>query len=65
MITGREGREFGAKASLKKDKTGGLSNREKDKRKNLPMAARSGQARKRMERNKRKSNKNFRGHVRG
>ncbi|KAL6785625.1 hypothetical protein ACKKBF_B01005 [Auxenochlorella protothecoides x Auxenochlorella symbiontica] len=65
VLKGREGREFGAKASLKKDKTGGLSNREKDKRKNLPMAARSGQARKRMERNKRKSNKNFRGHVRG
>lgn len=40
---GREGREFGAKSGLKKKKTGGLSNREKDKRKRLPMAARSGQ----------------------
>jgi hypothetical protein len=42
--TGREGRgEFGARSNLKKKKTGGLSNREKDKRKNLPFAARSGQ----------------------
>ena len=41
---GREGREgFGAKSGLKKKKTGGLSNREKDKRKRLPFAARSGQ----------------------
>lgn len=43
---GREGRgEFGARSGLKKKKTGGLSNREKDKRKRLPMAARSGQVR--------------------
>lgn len=34
---------FGAKSGLKKKKTGGLSNREKDKRKRLPFAARSGQ----------------------
>lgn len=41
---GREGREsFGAKSGLKKKKSGGLSNREKDKRKRLPFAARSGQ----------------------
>ena len=39
------GREFGAKARLKQKKTGGLSNREKTKRKRLPFAARSGQVR--------------------
>lgn len=44
LIAGREGRgEFGARSGLKKKKTGGLSNREKDKRKRLPYAARSGQ----------------------
>ncbi len=42
-VAGREGRDFGARSSLKKKKTGGLSNREKDKRKRLPFAARSGQ----------------------
>lgn len=41
---GREGRDsFSAKSGLKKKKTGGMSNREKDKRKRLPFAARSGQ----------------------
>lgn len=64
VMEGREGREFAAKSSLKKKKTGGLSNREKAKRKALPLAARSGQARSRMQRNKLKSNKNFKGHVR-
>ena len=61
---GREGREFGAKSQLHKKKTGGLSNREKDKRKRLPLAARSGQARKRQERKKKLSIKNFKGHQR-
>lgn len=56
---GREGREFGAKAKLKQKKTGGLSNREKDKRKRLPMAARSGQVKKRLAKHKSKSAKNY------
>lgn len=64
VLEGREGREFGAKSRIKKDKTGGLSNKEKQKRKNLPMAAVSGQVRKRLERGKRKKAKNFKGHVR-
>ncbi|KAL4422877.1 hypothetical protein ABPG75_009074 [Micractinium tetrahymenae] len=65
VLEGREGREFGAKSSLKKKKTGGLSNREKDKRKRLPMAARSGQVKKRLARHKsKKSAKNFKGHAR-
>jgi len=62
-VAGREGREFGAKARLKKSKTGGLSNKEKNKRKNIPVAAVSGQVRKRLERGKKKSAKNFKGHV--
>jgi protein SDA1 len=64
VMEGREGREFGAKSRIKKAKTGGLSNREKQKRKNLPMGAVGGQVRKRLERNKLKSAKNFKGHVR-
>ncbi|KAL4448816.1 hypothetical protein ABPG77_007533 [Micractinium sp. CCAP 211/92] len=65
VLEGREGREFGAKAKLKQKKTGGLSNREKEKRKRLPMAARSGQVKKRLVRHKlKKSAKNFKGHAR-
>jgi protein SDA1 len=64
VMQGREDREFGAKARIKNKKTGGLSNREKQKRKNLPMGAVSGQVRKRLERNKLRSAKNFKGHVR-
>lgn len=65
VLEGREGREFGAKSSLKKSKTGGLSNREKDKRKRLPLAARSGQVKKRLIKGKTRHLKNFKGHVRG
>eukprot|EP00887_Chlorella_sp_A99_P007365 scaffold2.g7365.t1 len=65
VLEGREGRlEFGAKSRLAKKKTGGLSNREKAKRKRLPMAARAGQARKRQERKKKLGSKNFKGHQR-
>ena len=64
VMQGREDREFGAKARIKNKKTGGLSNREKQKRKNLPLGAVSGQVRKRLERNKMRSAKNFKGHVR-
>lgn len=41
MRAGREGREFGAATARKKQKTGGLSNREKQKRKRLPPSARA------------------------
>ncbi|KAL4857462.1 hypothetical protein ACK3TF_002330 [Chlorella vulgaris] len=61
VLEGREGREFGARSTLKKQKTGGLSNREKDKRKRLPYAARSGQVKKRLAKNKTKSAKNQKG----
>ena len=47
VMEGREGREFGAAAGKRKAKAGGLSNREKQKRKAMPLAARSAQARKR------------------
>ncbi len=63
VMEGREGREFGAKAKLKNDKQGGLSNREKEHRKRLPSAARAGQVRRRLVKNKMKSKKNFKGHV--
>lgn len=65
-MKGREDREgFQASSKLKKRKTGGLSNKEKEKRKNLPVVARVSQAKKRRRRNaiKRKG-KNFKGHVR-
>jgi len=47
VLEGREGREFGSAAGRRKSKAGGLSNREKQKRKAMPLAARSAQARKR------------------
>ena len=47
MRTGREGREFGAATARKKQKTGGLSNREKQKRKRLPPSARAQQLKRR------------------
>lgn len=40
VLEGREGREFGAAASRKNKKTGGKSNKEKLKSKNLPLGAR-------------------------
>jgi len=66
VLAGREGREFGSRASLKKLKTGGLSERQKQKNKALPSAARTAQLRRRAdEGRRRKSAKNFKGHVRG
>lgn len=44
---GREGREFGAAAGRKKNKSGGLSNRQKQKVKNMPAAARAVQLKRR------------------
>lgn len=64
VLEGREGREYGAKARIKNKKTGGLSNKEKQRRKNIPLGAVGGQVRKRLERNKLRSAKNFKGHVR-
>lgn len=64
VLEGREGREYGAKARIKNKKTGGLSNKEKQKRKNIPLGAVGGQVRKRLEKNKLRSAKNFKGHVR-
>jgi protein SDA1 len=66
VLAGREGRDFGSRASLKKLKTGGLSERQKQKKKALPSAARVAQLRRRAdEGRRRKSAKNFKGHVRG
>jgi len=64
VLEGREGREYGAKARIKNKKTGGLSNKQKQKQKNIPLGAVGGQVRKRLEKNKMRSAKNFKGHVR-
>lgn len=47
VLEGREGREFGAAASRKNKKTGGKSNKEKLKSKNLPLGARKAVVRRR------------------
>ncbi|KAG2501935.1 hypothetical protein HYH03_000433 [Edaphochlamys debaryana] len=67
VLEGREGREkFGAKSALKKKKTAGLSEREKQRRKVMPMAARVQQIRRRNAAARgKKMGKNFKGHVRG
>lgn len=64
-LVGREDREgFGAASGLRKKKTGGTSNREKAKRKNMPAAARARQISRRSRDTKRKG-KGFKGHVKG
>jgi protein SDA1 len=67
VLAGREGRDkFGAASGKKKGKTGGLSEREKQRRKAMPLAARLSQLKRRSDTNRRKNNpKNFKGHVRG
>lgn len=66
VLAGREGREeFGARSKLKKQKTGGLSEKQKQKRKQLPIAARIQQLRNRATKARNKSNpRHFKGHVR-
>ncbi|GIM11973.1 hypothetical protein Vretimale_15407, partial [Volvox reticuliferus] len=66
VLEGREGREkFGARSGLKKKKTAGLSEREKQRRKAMPMAARVAQIRRRNAAARgRGRGKNFKGHVR-
>ena len=65
VVAGREGREgFGAASGLKKKKTGGTSNREKAKRKNMPAAARVRQISRRTKANRRPKG-SFKGHVKG
>lgn len=65
VAAGREGREgFGAASGLKKKKTGGTSNREKAKRKNMPAAARVRQISRRTKSNRRPKG-SFKGHVKG
>ena len=62
VMGGREGREFGAAASRKHKKVGGLSNKEKLKRKNLPMGAKKAVVQRRAGQ-QRLGSKNFKGHV--
>lgn len=66
VMEGREGRmEFGAKAKLKKEKTGGLSNKEKERRKRVLVGGVGGQVARRLANRKQgKKGKQFRGRVR-
>ena len=65
VLAGRDGRAFGAAASLKKNKSGGLSEKEKQKRKQLPLRARLHQLQTRNLRNKMNHKpKHQKGHVR-
>ena len=59
---GREGREFGAAAARKKQKTGGLSNKQKEKAKPMPAHVRIKQISRRAAKHKRAS-KGFKGRV--
>ncbi len=66
VLEGREGREkFGARSGLKKKKTAGFSEREKQRKKAMPMAARLAQIRRRNAAARgRGKGKNFKGHKR-
>lgn len=66
VMAGREGREaYGAKAKTKKQKSGGLSERQKQRSKAMPIAARIAQLRNRAAKSRNKSNpRHFKGHVR-
>ena len=67
ILAGREGRgEFGSSQSRKNKKTGGTNNKEKAKRKNLPLAARVHNAKKRLNSavSKRVKDKQFKGRFR-
>eukprot|EP00199_Chlamydomonas_sp_CCMP681_P001181 CAMPEP_0119112818 /NCGR_PEP_ID=MMETSP1180-20130426/41795_1 /TAXON_ID=3052 ORGANISM="Chlamydomonas cf sp, Strain CCMP681" /NCGR_SAMPLE_ID=MMETSP1180 /ASSEMBLY_ACC=CAM_ASM_000741 /LENGTH=766 /DNA_ID=CAMNT_0007100531 /DNA_START=21 /DNA_END=2321 /DNA_ORIENTATION=+ len=67
VLAGRDGRErFGATSGLKKSKTGGLSEREKQRRKAMPLMARVHQVKRRGDTARRNySAKHQKGHVRG
>ncbi|KAF6262746.1 SDA1-domain-containing protein [Scenedesmus sp. NREL 46B-D3] len=66
VMAGREGREaFGSRTGIKKKKRGGLSEREKQRSKSMPIAARIQQLRNRSVKARNKSNpRHFKGHVR-
>ena len=67
VLEGRADREeYGARAARKKQKTGSRSEREKQRSKQMPIAARIQQLRNRSTANKMRRNpKHFKGHVRG
>ncbi|KAG1675672.1 hypothetical protein FOA52_002381 [Chlamydomonas sp. UWO 241] len=68
VLAGRVGREeFGSSTGRKKGKTGGLTEKEKQKKKAMPSAARDHQIRRNTNDRKAKAKlvKNFKGHVRG
>lgn len=65
VMEGREGREaFGARSKLKKKKTGGMSERQKQRQKAMPIAARVQQLKNRSTKARNKSNpRHFKGHF--
>jgi len=66
VLAGREGRSFGSSTGMKKSKTGGLSERQKQRKKAMPMAARMKQLSNRRSNSKasRRKSKDFKGHQR-
>jgi protein SDA1 len=67
VMEGREGRDaFGARSKLKKKKTGGMSERQKQRQKAMPIAARVQQLKNRSTKARNKSNpRHFKGHFKG
>ena len=63
LLTGEQGREFGSAAARRKKKTGGLSNRQKAKAKNMPAPAKAQSMKRRLEKARKGSGKNFRGRA--
>ena len=67
VLAGREGRDkFGASTGMKKSKTGGLTERQKQRKKAMPMAGRIKQLKNRKANSKtsKKRSKDFKGHSR-
>lgn len=64
VLAGREGRSFGSSSGMRKGKTGGLSEKQKQRAKAMPLAARRVQVHKRSMRAKSRSKKDFKGHSR-
>lgn len=63
VLEGREGREFGAAASRRKQKTGGTSNKQKAKKKSLPDRAKTQVMKRRLEGGRKGGKKGFKGRV--
>ena len=58
-----QGREFGSAAARKKQKSGGTSNRQKAKAKNMPAPAKAQAMKRRLEKARKGNGKNFKGRA--